>query len=51
MIYKELYGYELVRRVCSKERLLEFDLKDGWGPLCAFSGKEKPEVERKGCVG
>lgn len=41
-IYKE--HYELVRRVCPKERLLEFDLKEGWGPLCAFLGKEKPEV-------
>ena len=41
-IYKE--HYELVRRVCPKERLLEFDLKDGWGPLCGFLGKEEPEV-------
>lgn len=42
-IYKE--HYELVRRICPKERLLEFDMKDGWGPLCAFLGKERPEVE------
>ena len=42
MIYKE--HYELVRRVCPKERLLEFDLKEGWGPLCAFLGKEAPDV-------
>ena len=42
MIYQE--HYELVRRVCPKERLLEFDLKEGWDPLCAFLGKEKPEV-------
>ena len=41
-IYKE--HYELVRRVCPKDRLLEFDLKEGWDPLCAFLGKEKPEV-------
>ena len=41
-IYKE--HYELVRRVCPKERLLEFDLKEGWDPLCAFLGKEKPEI-------
>ena len=41
-VYKE--HYELVRRVCPKERLLEFDLKEGWGPLCAFLGKEKPGV-------
>ena len=41
-IYKE--HYEHVRRVCPKERLLEFDLKEGWDPLCAFLGKEKPAV-------
>ena len=41
-IYKE--HYELVRRVCPQERLLEFDLKEGWGPLCAFLGKEVPDV-------
>ena len=41
-IYKE--HYELVGRVCPKERLLKFDLKEGWGPLCAFLGKEKPDA-------
>ena len=41
-VYKE--HYDLVRRVCPKERLLEFDLKEGWDPLCAFLGKERPPV-------
>lgn len=41
-IYKE--HYELVRRVCPKERLLEFDLTNGWGPLCAFLGKDVPKA-------
>ena len=36
--------YELVRRVTPKDRLLEFRLKDGWGPLCDFLGKPVPEV-------
>ncbi|KAF2764956.1 hypothetical protein EJ03DRAFT_331419 [Teratosphaeria nubilosa] len=33
-----------VRRITPKERLLEFDLKDGWEPLCRFLGKEVPNV-------
>ena len=24
--------------------MLEFDLKEGWGPLCAFLGKEQPNA-------
>ncbi|KAF6826966.1 nad dependent epimerase [Colletotrichum plurivorum] len=35
--------YELVRRITPKERLLEFDLKDGWAPLCEFLGKPVPK--------
>jgi hypothetical protein len=37
--------YEMIREVCPKERLLEFKLGDGWGPLCEFLGKEIPDVE------
>ena len=37
--------YALVRRITPPERLLEYKLEDGWGPLCAFLGKEVPEVE------
>lgn len=35
--------YELVRRVTPRERLLEFKLADGWGPLCEFLGRDVPE--------
>lgn len=36
--------YELIRRVTPKERLLEFKLSEGWGPLCEFLGKPVPET-------
>lgn len=35
---------ELVRRVVPKEKLLEYNVKEGWGPLCRFLGKEVPDV-------
>jgi hypothetical protein len=39
-------GYEawvaFVRNTVPKERLLEFDVKQGWGPLCEFLGKPVP---------
>lgn len=41
--YKE--HYELLRRTVPKERLLEYQLGSGWGPLCDFLGKEIPDVE------
>lgn len=41
-LYRE--HYEHVRRVCPKERLLNYRLEDGWDPLCDFLGKEKPGV-------
>ena len=41
-LYRE--HYEHVRRVCPRERILNFRLEDGWGPLCNFLGKEKPGV-------
>ncbi len=40
--YREHYA--IVRRVTPKERLLEYKLSDGWGPLCAFLGKPIPEI-------
>lgn len=36
--------YALVRSVTPKERLLEFKLADGWGPLCDFLDKPVPDV-------
>ena len=41
-LYQEHYDH--VRKVCPKDRLLDFKLEDGWGPLCEFLGKEKPGV-------
>jgi hypothetical protein len=34
--------YEKIREMVPPERLLEFNLKDGWIPLCEFLGKEVP---------
>ncbi|KAJ7144473.1 P-loop containing nucleoside triphosphate hydrolase protein, partial [Mycena epipterygia] len=36
---------EKVRRLTPRDRLLEFEVKDGWIPLCNFLGKEVPAVE------
>lgn len=35
--------YEHVRAIVPKERLLEFDLKDGWAPLCEFLDVKAPD--------
>ena len=35
---------EMVKRVTPKERLLLFNLEDGWGPLCEFLGKPVPDA-------
>mmetsp|Transcript_5358 Transcript_5358/g.9101 ORF Transcript_5358/g.9101 Transcript_5358/m.9101 type:complete len:267 (-) Transcript_5358:43-843(-) len=32
-----------VRKVVPKEKLLVFNVKEGWAPLCKFLGKELPE--------
>ena len=37
---------EEVRRVVPPERLLLYEVKEGWGPLCAFLGVPVPEGER-----
>lgn len=34
--------HEEVRRLCPPERLLEFQLQDGWEPFCKFLGKDIP---------
>ena len=41
-LYRE--HYEHVRRICPKDRLLNFRLEDGWGPLCEFLDKERPDM-------
>ena len=35
---------EEVKRECPPDKLFIFDVKDGWGPLCAFLGKPVPDV-------
>ena len=40
-VYREHYA--MVRRVTPPERLLEFQLSEGWAPLCKFLGKEVPD--------
>lgn len=37
-----LVHYRRVREMVPKERLLDFKMDYGWGPLCAFLGKEVP---------
>ncbi|KAF5007155.1 hypothetical protein FDECE_6508 [Fusarium decemcellulare] len=36
--------YQIVREATPPERLLEYNLKDGWEPLCKFLGKPVPDV-------
>jgi hypothetical protein len=35
--------YDEIRATVAKERLLEFDVKGGWKPLCEFLGKDVPD--------
>jgi hypothetical protein len=37
--------YETIRRIVPEENLLNFNLSDGWAPLCAFLDKEVPDVD------
>ncbi|KAK6852419.1 hypothetical protein PG995_010970 [Apiospora arundinis] len=43
---KERYRrhYAEIRNTVPEERLLNYDIKQGWGPLCAFLGKPVPEL-------
>ena len=36
--------YERVRRLVPRERLLEFNVADGWEPLCTFLGQPVPST-------
>lgn len=42
-VYRE--HYEMIRKVTPKERLLDYKLGMGWGPLCRFLGENVPGVE------
>jgi hypothetical protein len=35
--------YQEVRELVPKERLLEYKITDGWGPLCEFLGEKVPD--------
>ncbi|KAK8109630.1 NAD dependent epimerase/dehydratase [Apiospora kogelbergensis] len=35
--------YAHIRRVVPEDRLLEYKVQDGWGPLCEFLGEEVPD--------
>jgi hypothetical protein len=37
--------YAMVRSMVPKERLLEYQVKEGWGPLCDFLGCPVPAEE------
>lgn len=42
---KYLEHNQRVAGVVPQEDLLRFDVAEGWEPLCAFLGKERPEEE------
>jgi sulfotransferase family protein len=50
---KEMYmkHCENVRHLVPKERLLEYDIRQGWDPLCKFLGEEMPKEEFPRCNG
>lgn len=37
--------YETIRTLVPPERLLEYEVRDGWGPLCEFLELECPKEE------
>jgi len=39
-----LAHYDKVRRTVPQERLLEFNVSDGWAPLCSFLGLPVPDM-------
>lgn len=41
-VFERHYGE--VRRLVSRERLLEYRVQEGWGPLCGFLGDRVPET-------
>ena len=36
---------ERVREISPKDRFLEYQVQQGWGPLCEFLGKSVPKVD------
>jgi len=39
-----LHNNKIERSMDRRNRLLKFNVKEGWGPLCAFLGKPVPEA-------
>lgn len=37
--------YKNIRSLVPQERLLDYEVSDGWGPLCKFLGEEEPYGE------
>lgn len=37
--------YETIRSLVSPERLLEYEVRDGWAPLCDFLELKRPKEE------
>jgi hypothetical protein len=37
--------YEKVRKIVPKESILEYEVAEGWKPLCAFLGKDVPALD------
>ncbi|KAF3491812.1 uncharacterized protein GIQ15_01329 [Arthroderma uncinatum] len=35
---------EMIRSIVPEDQLLEWDVEDGWEPLCKFLGKEVPDI-------
>jgi len=36
--------YSNIRRLAPKDRVLEYEMGEGWGRLCGFLGKDVPEI-------
>jgi hypothetical protein len=36
--------YDQVRELVPQDRLLEYDVSHGWGPLCEFLGEDAPQA-------
>lgn len=42
-VFREHNAY--VKRIVPPERLLVYDVREGWNPLCAFLGKSMPKTK------
>ena len=51
-LYKQAYRKHIiyVRALIPKHQLLEWNVKEGWGPICKFLKAEEPEIPFPGKV-